>query len=312
MFKKFFLLFFTFSFFHVLFAQTPSVRMGVLKGISCVPCAYLIENRAKLSVQNRSFKIYDSVQGELPALLKDELDVGFLPVKDAVKVFNKGYGAVVALGVVQNDNLWLLKSGETYESIEELKGKTVACAENDSSNSELLRYLLPKKGLSLGGDENSVKLDFSVPVANIPNSLILGNIQYAFVEEPFATVAQIHSSKIIRAASVSKIYYETESGNSLPAMLLVADSEFAKQNIDLIGRLCELYKNVVSWTMKNPSKAALLAEKHSLGLSSEIVRAAIPNANFVWRDIENAKPDVEKHLVILQQEFPSGDFYIRH
>lgn len=286
--------------------------MGVLKGISCAPCAYLIENRAKLSVQNMSFKIYDSVQGELPALLKEELDVGFLPVKDAAKVFSKGSGAVVALGVVQNGNLWLLKSGGSYESIEELKGKVVVCAENDSSDAELLQYLFPKKGLSVGSDENSVKLDFSVPVANISNNLILGKIQYAFVEEPFATVAQIHSSKIIRAENVSKIYYETEGGSSVPAMLLVADSEFAKQNLDLISRVCELYKSAVSWTTKNPSKAALLAEKHRLGLSSEVVRASIPNANLVWRDAGNAKSDIEKYLTIIQQEFPAGDFYINH
>ncbi|MBQ9908970.1 MAG: hypothetical protein IJM48_04145, partial [Treponema sp.] len=107
MIKKFSALFFVFLTAAVSFAQSPSIRLGVLKGIACTPCAYLIENREKLAVQNMSFKIYDSVQSELPALLKGELDLAFLNPGDAAKVFNKGGASLFALGVAQNGNACL-------------------------------------------------------------------------------------------------------------------------------------------------------------------------------------------------------------
>ena len=293
-------------------AQTPSIRLGVLKGISCAPCAYLIENRAKLSVQNMAFKIYDSVQGELPALLKDELDMGFISPKDAVKVFNKGAGAIVAVGVVQSGNLYFLTNDEMYLNLENLKGKNVVCAENDYGDAAVLEHVLLRRNISVGTDEDSVKLDFSLPTANIANGLILGNIQYAFVSEPFATVALLHSSKTYRIESIQKLYSDNEQGSSIPVMLLVARADFAKDNASVIRKFTDVYKSAVSWTNKNPAKAGLLIEKHSFGLNSYVAGSSIPNAALVWRDAGSAKTDIEKFLTIVKSELPSGDFYINH
>ena len=74
--KRFFCLALAFFSAFLISAQ-PSIRLGVLKGISCVPCAYLIENKEKLAVQNMEFKVFDSERTELPALLRGELDAGF-------------------------------------------------------------------------------------------------------------------------------------------------------------------------------------------------------------------------------------------
>ena len=286
-------------------AQTASIRLGVLKGISCVPCAYLIENRAKLSVQNMTFKTYDSVQGELPALLKDELDMGFLSPKDAAKVFNKGGEALIAIGVCQNGNAYLITNDEAYSTIENLAEKTVVCEGNDSDDVAVLNHILSKDGSGV----DSVEVDFSVPLTNIANKLIIGEEQYALLKEPFATVALAHSSKIRRAESLQKMYSNSEEASHYPAMLLVARADFASSNAELVRRFIELYKYAVSWTNKNPSKAGLLSEKHKLGLKSLIVKDSIPNAAIVWRDATMAKNDIEKLFEILEVQFPEDAFY---
>lgn len=291
-----------------LFAQTPSVRLGVLKGISCSPCAYLIANKEKLSVQNMVFKVFDSEQSELPALLKGEIDMGFLAPEDAAKVFSKGNGALICVGVVQNGSLCLLTSDESYSSLQDLRGKKILAAA-EKSDSLIFKHLLSKKEIPVDEGENSILLDFSVPPANIANNLITKKTDYAILTEPYASVALSHSKELRRAENFQKIYNESEEWSSFPAMLLVARADFVKGNRELVRKTGEVYKSAVQWTVKNPSKAAILAEKHNIGLSEGVVKQSVPNAALIWRDAKAAKADIEKYLLILKRELPGEEFY---
>ena len=289
-------------------AQSPSVRLGVLKGISCAPCSYLIENKEKLAVQNMAFKVFDSEQSELPALLKGEIDMGFLAPENAAKVFSKGNGAVICVGVVQNGSLCLLTSDESYSSLQDLRGKKILAA-GEKSDSVIFKHLLSKKEILTDEGENPVLLDFSVPPANIANNLITKKSDYALLTEPYATVALCHSKELRRAENFQKIYNESEEWSSFPAMLLVVRADFAKENQELVRKVTEVYKSAIQWSIKNPSKAAILAKKHNLGLSEAVVRQSIPNAALIWRDAKAAKIDIEKYLVILKRELPGEEFY---
>lgn len=300
------------AFFSVFFVSAQSsIRLGVLKGVACSPCAYLIENKSKLAVQNTSFKIYDSVQSELPELLRGEIDVAFIAPKDALKVYSLTDSSIVMLGVVQNSNLSLLTNDESFSSFVDLIGKTILCDEKDSASSEIFSHLLKKK---FNLPDGSVKFDFSVPNANIPNTLILQKADYALVSEPFATIALSHSKKLRRAENIQTLYMDSEGGTSFPALILVARSDFAKNNRDLLRRFVDVYKNAVNWTNKNPAKAASLCEKHKVYHASAVIRKSIPQAALVWRDSSVARYDLEKFFEILQLELPAEtaeDFYFR-
>ncbi|MBP3772149.1 MAG: ABC transporter substrate-binding protein [Treponema sp.] len=308
MFKKIICLFSIFFIFFPIHAQNPSIRLGIIKGIACAPCAYLIENKAKLAVQDMDFKNFDSAQSELPALLKGEIDVGFLTAEDGAKVFTAGNASLLCLGVAQNGNAFLLTDDDKFNSIEDLKEKNLLCPPNDSSV-KILENLLSKKGLSAGEETGAVHLDFSFPASVMANKLITGQSHFALLSEPYATVAMLNSQKIRRAVSLQKIYGESESYSSYPAMLIVARSDFARENPGLLRRFCDLYKTAVLWTNKNPAKAALLSEKHGIGFSVATVRASIPNAALTFRDSRAAKSDIEKYLTLLGRKLPEEGFY---
>ncbi|WP_294431283.1 ABC transporter substrate-binding protein [uncultured Treponema sp.] len=295
---------------YFLSAQLSSIRLGVLKGISCAPCAYLIENKAKLSVQNMNFQIFDSERTELPKLLRGELDVGFLAPKDAAKVFKTTGGSIVMLASVQNGNLFLLTNDENYRSFEDLKGETLICAENDIEETTVFKHILSEKEITIGDDEKSVKIDFSVPQANIANSLILGKTKYALVREPFATIA-LNTSSVRRVENIQKTYSSVEEGSSFPVLLLVARTDFVKEKSDLLKRFLEEYRKALLWTTKNPSNAAFLIEKHDFGLSSSVAGKSIPNASLTFRESNAVKSDLEKLYGLLGVENPTDEFYFR-
>lgn len=300
----------------LLFSEGASIRLGVLKGVSCAPCAYLIENKSKLSVQNMAFKVFESEKTELPALLKGELDAGFLTPETAAEVFVKGNKSLVCLGTVQNGNLFLLTGEESYGSIEDLKGQQILCS-SENSSSKILSHLLSKKEIkteNFSGEagessSDSVMLDFSVPLANIPNSLITKNANYALLTEPYATVALKNSSEIRRVENLQKLYNESEERSSFPALLLVVRADFAKEKWELVRKFMDIYKNAVNWTSRNPNRASLLSETHGLYHSTAVLRDSIPRASLVWRDSRTAKPDIEKYLTILGREIPDAEFF---
>lgn len=291
-------------------AQSSSIRLGVLKGVSCTPGAYLIENKDKLAVQNISFQIFDSAQSELPKLLRNQLDIGFLTPENAAKVYEKTSGSIIVLGVVQNGNMSLLTNEESYASLEDLKDKKIICSGVDEGEPLIFKHLLSKKGID-------VQLDYSIPKSKIGNSLFLKTESFGLLEEPYTSAAIINSTDTHRMSTVQKIYNESEGGSTYPVLLLVARTDFVKQNRELVRKFIDVYKNALNWTIKNPAKAALLSEKHKISTNSAVIKQAIPASALLWRDAGAAKGDIEKYLNILIEEkspavsstLPSEDFY---
>lgn len=286
------------------FPQVTSIRLGFLKGISCAPCAQLIENKDKLSVQNMDFQIFDSERNELPELLKGHLDMAFLSLETAAELHKKKPGSIKVVGIAQRQNLFLLTSDKSYKNLEDLQGKTIAGAGEKSPAVRLMKSLAEKKSFS-------VDFDFSIPEAEIANALALGKIQYALLSEPYATVALRSSPELIRAENIQQAWAEANPQDffTLPAMLLLARADFAKENRSLISKFAGVYKDAIQWTNKNPYKAAILAEKHRLGLKLEVTRQALPMANLAWYDSEASKREIEKYFATFGWQAPSDDFY---
>ncbi|MBR1722846.1 MAG: ABC transporter substrate-binding protein [Treponema sp.] len=302
--KQYFLILFISCLCLCAFSQATSIRLGFLKGISCAPCAFLCENRDKLAIQNMTFQIFDSERSELPELLKGRLDMAFLSPETAIKVHGKSPDSLKVVGIAQKQNYFLITSDKSYKNLEDLQGKTIICAGEKSPALFLMKSLTEKKGIS-------VNFDFSIPEAEIANALSLEKIQYAILSEPFATVALRSSSKLFRAENLQKSWAEANPQDFFtpPALLLVVRSDFAKENRSLVSKFADIYKDAVQWTSKNPYKAAILAEKHGLGLNLEVTRRSIPQANFAWYGKESLKNEIEKYSATFGWQAPSDDFY---
>ncbi len=303
--------------------KNKNLRVGVLNGPSAIPCAYLIENKNECGLE-LTFQNHSSAQTELVALLKGELDVGFLPPNAAAKIFNSANKAVVCLGISGNGNLFLISKKENsagvnnsseQTNLEFLKGKTVYCAGQGATPEYMFLYLLSKENIP-ANTKNGVTLDFSIPNANLASALVSGKIDYALVPEPFATVAQEKDNNIVRAVDIQKLY-KTKTNNTYPMTLLVANFQFAKENKETLKSFVKFYAKANAWTVKNPQEAGVLTQKNQLGLKAEVAQKAITNAGFTWKDSKNAKTEIESLLSIFLEsapesiggKLPSDDFY---
>ena len=314
------LLFISFLFISALFANP--LRIGLLNGPTCVPAAYLMENKKELSNAELTYEKFADPQALLPKLVKKEIDIGFMPANVAAKVYNAGNKSIICAAVVGLGNLSLITTDKNIRRFSDLKGKTVYVAGQGATPEYMFRYLLKENGLTWEGEKADVKMDFSIPTAQIAAQLISGKIQYAVVPEPFATIAKSKSAKVLSALDFQKEYLELTGKKSeeiYPLSVLVVRSDFAKENASLFADFLSEYDKAVAWTIKYPSAAGQLVQKHELGLASDVVEKAIPLSNYTFQPAASAKKSLEDLLNLFLEsdktsiggKLPEDEFYYK-
>ena len=282
-----------------LFAEAKQIRVGLLNGPTCVPAAYLMENNSSVSDAELTYEKFADPQALLPKMVKNEIDIGFMPANVAAKVYNAGNKSIICCAVVGLGNLSLITTDENIRRFTDLKGKTVYVAGQGATPEYMFRYLLKENGLTWNGEKPDVKMDFSIPTAQLAAQLISGKIKYAVVPEPFTTIARTKSDKVQAALDFQKEYLELtgKKQNELyPLSVMVVRASFAKENPELLKTFLAEYDKAVNWTIKNPAASGKLSEKHSLGLAAAVVENAIPVSNYTYVPAVSAKKTLEDLL----------------
>lgn len=301
-----------------LFAQEKQIRVGVLNGPSCIPAAYMMDKNKTINEAAVSYEKYADAQTLLPKLIKKEVDIGFLPVNVAAKVYNSTNKAIICCGITGNGNISLITTDKSIRHFSDLKGHTVSVAGQGATPDYMFQYLLAQNDVATG--DGGVILDYSTPNAQIAARLILGKTRYAVVPEPFTTVAKSKSSNVISALNFQTEYAEFNGKEKdYPLTVMVVRKVFAEENKELLNAFLKDYETSYKWTVSNPSKAGLLSEKYDLGLSAQIVSKAIPDCNYTYVPAAQAQKQVETLLKIFLEydknsfggALPETDFYYK-
>lgn len=298
-------IFFLLGYIYAQEVEPTTIRIGLLNGPSCVPAAYLMEKPEVLQECKLEFEQFSDPQGLLPKLLKAEVDVGFLPVNVAAKVYNSSNKSVICAGVCGNGNLAVITKDPKIKKITDLENKTVYVAGQGATPEYIFKFILSQY------DIPGVDVSYSIPTANLAASLIADKIEYAVVPEPFATIATTKDNKIFYAIDLQKEYKILTETENYPLTCIVVRKNFAKENPQALSAFLDCYAAAVDWTIENPSLAGQYCEKNKFGLAAGIVKKAIPKSNYVFIPAEQAKPQIEAMLKLFMEELPDSNFYFK-
>ena len=277
-------------------AFAESIRVGVLNGPTCIPAAYLMENDKKVSFQQ-----FADPQALLPKMIKKEIDIGFMPLNVAAKVYNSSNKSIICCAVTGLGNLKIITTDPELRHFSDLKGRTVYVAGQGATPEYMFKYLLDENKLTYGSPDEKpdVVLDFSIPTAQLTAQLISGKIWYAAVPEPFATIAQLKSPNVRAVLDFQQEYLAiTGEQDIYPLSVMVVRKEFADKNPELVDEFLSDYKNAFEWTVKYPETAGRLSEKFKLGLSADIVTKSVPVSNYTFIPSSQAVTITEELLRI--------------
>ena len=320
--QKILLFFFSifFSFFLSAKDKKSQLRIGILNGPTCIPVSFLMEEQQIIGTKNVSYEKFSDPQALLPKMIKKEIEIGFMPLNVAAKVYNSGNKAIVCCAITGLGNIKLITTDKNVNSFLDLKGKNVYVSGQGATPEYIFRFLLNKNQLTF--DTNSLSkdviVDFSIPTAQIVTQLISGKIKYAVVPEPFVTIAKMKSSSIYSVLDFQDEYQKiTGSQNIYPLSVMVVRADFAKNNPELVDEFISKYKSAYEKTVLTPSEAAKLSEKYDLGLSAQVVEKAIPVSNYTFIPASKAVEISEELLEIFLKndsssiggKLPDLDFY---
>ncbi|MCQ2575335.1 MAG: ABC transporter substrate-binding protein [Treponema sp.] len=295
-----------------------AVKLGILTGPSCVPAAYVLENYKVKDDVPVSYEKYSDPQALVAKILTGEINIGFLPVNVAAKVYNSTEGKIQLLAVVGRGNLKVITVDNTVNKFTDLKGRSIAIAGQGATPEYVMRYLLKEYGYA--DSKKGVNLDFSIPTNHIPAQLLSGKITTAVVPEPFATIAKMKSEKVRTPIDLQDEYlYFSGASDIYPLTVLVVSEKYASQNKELINDFQNAYADAVDWTINHPGKAGILCEKYNFGLASEVIAKAIPVSNYCYVSAADSKKSVEDLLQLFYKsnstsiggKLPDDNFYYK-
>ena len=286
-------------------AAFSQIRVGILNGPSCIPVANMMENIVSIDNQELSYEKFSEATKLLPKMIKNEIDIGFLPVNVAAKVYNTSNRALVCAAITGYGNLALITKDKTVSSFQNLKGKTVYVAGQGATPDYLMQYLLKENEIETNC-ENGITLDYTIPTAQIAPALISGKIEYAVVPEPFITIAQMKDNSIYSVIDFQKEFSRFNKNEDYPLTVLVVNKKFAEEHNETLHKFLDEYSKAWGLTIALPAQSAQLCEKYDLGLPSAVVSKSIPKTNYVFISAKDGKESIEKILSIFMELNPSS------
>ncbi|MBR4998924.1 MAG: ABC transporter substrate-binding protein [Clostridia bacterium] len=286
-----------FLIFVIILAKKPEekkINVAVLNGPSCIPISFLMEENSNSTKCKYVFEKFATPQSVLPKMVKNEIDIAFMPLNVAAKAYNLSE-KIKCVAICGNGNLSLVTKDENIKQFSDIKDKEVYVAGQGSTPEYMFLYLLNQNGIK-------ANLNFSVPTANIPSYLIENQIDYAVLPEPFATIATNKDSNLKKAIDLQEEFKKINNDfENYPLTVIVCTKEFEKKNPTLVKEFLDEYKKSLENTLNHPKIAAEYTQKHELGLNAQIVEKIIPYSSYVYVPANEAKEQIYNLLNIFQQ-----------
>ena len=131
-----------------------ALRVAGLKGPTTMG---LVNLMAGEDAADYDFEMYGKADEIVPQLVKGELDAAAVPANLAATLYQKTNGAIEVACINTLGVLYVVENGETVNSVEDLKGKTIVTTGKGTTPEYVLRYILTENGVD---PDNDVTLDF--------------------------------------------------------------------------------------------------------------------------------------------------------
>ena len=297
--------------------QKTTVRLGGLKGPTSMGMVKLLEdNENGLTANHYEFSLAGSPNDLTPALLKGDLDVLAVPVNLGAILFGKSGGAVQLAAVNTLGVLYIVeKGGETVQSLEDLKGKTLYATGKGSTPEYALAYLLAQHGIDINAD---LTVEWMSEHTEVVAKMAAAENAVALLPQPFVTVAAGQVENMRVALDLTKEWDSLDNGSQLITGGLVVRKAFAEENPEALAAFLEEYAASTAYTNEHPAEAAQLIEKFDI-IKAAVAEKAIPFCNIVCVTGDEMKGIVTGYYQTLFDQnpeavggaMPGDEFYLK-
>ena len=249
-----------------------------------------------------TFTLAASADLVTPKLIKGELDIACVPANLASVLYNNTSGALEVLAINTLGVLYIVESGDTVNTIEDLKGRTIYASGKGSTPEYALDWLLTMHGIDPDKDVNIV---FKSEHAECLTMLLSEEDAVALLPQPFVTVAQTKSDKIRIAIDLNSEWDALETGSGLITGVVVARKAFVQDNSEAVNAFLEAYARSVEYVNTEITAAAALIGEYGI-VAEAVAQCAIPYCNIVCITGEEMRTKLGGYLEVLYNQNPAS------
>ena len=286
------------------------LRVAGLKGPTTMG---LVNLMAGEDAADYDFEMYGKADEIVPQLVKGELDAAAVPANLAATLYQKTNGAIEVACINTLGVLYVVENGETVNSVEDLKGKTIVTTGKGTTPEYVLRYILTENGVD---PDNDVTLDFYSEATEALAQLQAGTSTIAMLPQPFVTsaLAQVEG---LRVALDMNEEWEKVAGSKLVTGVLVARKDAVEADPARFAAFMDGYKASVDAANTDLEGTAALCEEYGIVAKAALAQKALPNCNIVFEIGNEMKTDLETYFNVLYAadptsvggQLPADDFY---
>lgn len=282
----------------------PSIRVGALKGPTAMGMAKMMDDHTE--DDSYSFTMAAAPDQLTPLILQNEVDIAAVPANLASVLYNKTEGKIKVISINTLGVLYIVENGETVNTVEDLRGKTIFASGKGATPEYALNYMLEKNGINPATD---VTIEFKAEHAECVSAVTTTDNSVAMLPEPFVTTAlskndQIHVRLDLNAEWETLVTEYTDSPTLVTGVTVVRE-EFLIEYPELVAKFLAEQSASVQFVNQSIDEAAELMEQFDI-VPAAVAKNAIPKCNITFIDGTAMQTSLSTYLDILNTQNPQS------
>jgi len=281
-----------------------NINIAALKGPTAVGMVKVMEDAvAGKTVNNYNFKIAGAAEELTVGIVKGDIDIAAVPCNLASVLYNKTKGAIKLAGINTLGVLYIVETGNTIKSVEDLKGKTIYSTGLGTTPQYTLNYLLTSHGID---PEKDVTIEYKTEPTEVASLLEKSDNAIAMLPQPYVTTVMMKNNKVHIALNVADEWDKvSKDGSSVVTGVVVVNTQFLEKNKEAFDAFMSEYAASATYVNSNIDAASTLVEKFDI-FKAAPMKKALPYCNITLIQGENMKTKVNGYLTALFKQDPKA------
>jgi len=286
--------------------EEPEVvaKVTVLKGPTGMGIVKMISDENSKDEKDYEITIANSIDEITPKLINEEIDIAAVPANLASILYNNTDGKVETLAINTLGVLYVVENGNSINTVEDLKGKTIYSSGKGAVPEYSLNYILEENGIN---PETDVNVEYKSEHTECLAALLNDEDGIAVLPQPFVTTALSKSENLRVALDLTKEWeaLNKNNGGTLITGVVVARKDFVDNYPEKVDNFLNEYMQSVDFTNNNIDEAAKLIAENGI-VPEEVAKKAIPECNITFIAGNDMKEKLDGYLQVLYDANPKS------
>lgn len=290
------------------------INVAVLKGPTAIGMVRLMSSTESGAAKNNyHFTVAGTADEITASIIKGDIPVAAVPCNLAATLYNKTKGGVTVCAVNTLGVLYILDTGDSVQTLADLKGKTIYATGAGTTPEYTLRHLLSKAGID---PDKDVTITFVSEASEAAAKIAASDEEViAMLPQPYVTIAK-SKKEGTRVAIDITAEWEKVTGETLVTGVIVANTAWLKDHDEAFQTFLSEYKESTAFATEHVDEAAELVEHFDI-FKAAVAKQAIPQCNIVCYTGAEMKKAISDYLKVLFDAnpkavggaLPGDDFY---